>query len=80
MMARHHAAGDEMPGDPVLAIGAIEQIGAGAMREDVREEAAVGLQPCAHARHQFAPVRHVLEHLDGDDAVKPGRGREHVQV
>ena len=45
MMARHHAAGEEMLRDPVLAIGAIEQIGAGAMGEDVHEEAAVGLQP-----------------------------------
>ena len=41
MMARHHAAGEEMLRDPVLAIGAIEQIGAGAMGEDVQEEAAV---------------------------------------
>ena len=36
MMARHHPAREEMAGDPVLAIGAIEQIGAGAMREDVQ--------------------------------------------
>src|SRR5215475_9411822 len=35
MMARHHAASEEMLGDPVLAVVAIEQIGAGAMVEDV---------------------------------------------
>ena len=45
MMARHHAAGEEMLRDPVLAVGAIEQIGAGAMGEDVHEEAPVRLQP-----------------------------------
>src|ERR1700731_2119535 len=31
MMARHHAAGEEMLRDPVFAIGAIDKIGAGAM-------------------------------------------------
>jgi len=35
MMARHHATGEEMLRDPVLGIGAIEQIGAGAMGEDI---------------------------------------------
>src|SRR6185295_18868694 len=47
MMARHHAAAKETLREPVLAIGAIEQIGAGAMSEDVQEEPAVGFQPCA---------------------------------
>ena len=69
-MARHHAAGEEMLRDPVLAVGAIEQIGAGAVGEDVHEEAAVRLQPGAHAGQQLAPVHHVLEHLDRDDAVE----------
>src|SRR5712691_7267334 len=45
MMARHHPAGEEMLCDPVLAIGAIEQIGAGTMDEDVHEKSAVGLKP-----------------------------------
>src|SRR6202022_4763566 len=31
MMARHHAAGEEMPRDPVLLVVAVEQIGARAM-------------------------------------------------
>src|SRR5881396_3952797 len=57
MMARHHAAGKEPLRDPVLATGAIEQIGAGAMGEDVQEEPAAGLQPCAQSNHQFAPVQ-----------------------
>ena len=79
-MARHDPAGEEMPRDPIVAIGVVEQVGSGAMREDMQKEAAVGFQPGPHARHQFAPVHHVLEHLDGDDAVEPGRGREHVHV
>src|SRR3984957_10417486 len=45
VMARHHPAGEEMLRDPVIAIGGIEQIGAGAMGEDVHEEAAIRLQP-----------------------------------
>ena len=45
MMARHHPAAEEMLRDPVLAVGAVEQIGAGAMGEDVHEEAAVRRQP-----------------------------------
>src|SRR6266404_6029956 len=32
MMARHHAAFEKMLRDPVLAIAAVEQIGAGAVR------------------------------------------------
>jgi hypothetical protein len=31
MMARHHAAGEEMLRDPVLAVGAVKAIGARAM-------------------------------------------------
>src|SRR6266511_5190180 len=38
IMARHHAAGKETLHDPVLAIGAIEQMGAGTMGEDVQEQ------------------------------------------
>src|SRR5712675_3598521 len=45
MMARHHPAGEEMLRDPVLAVGAIEAIGAGAVGEDVHEEAPVRLEP-----------------------------------
>ncbi len=45
MMARHHPAGEEMLRDPVLSVGAIEQIGAGTVGEDVQEETAVRRQP-----------------------------------
>src|SRR5216684_412598 len=41
MMARHHAAAEEMLRDPVLAVGAIEPIGARTMGIDMHEEAAV---------------------------------------
>ena len=50
------------------------------MGEDVQEELAVGLQPCAQTRHQFAPVHHVLEHLDGEDAVELRFRREQIHV
>ena len=50
------------------------------MGEDVQEEAAVGLQPCAQSNHQFAPVHHVFEHLDGEDAVEPRFRREQIHV
>src|SRR5882672_5304951 len=33
VMARHHAAGEEMLRDPVLAVGAVEQVGTGSMGE-----------------------------------------------
>ena len=79
-MARHHPAGEEMLCDPVLAVGAVEQIGAGAVGEDVHEEAAIGREPGSRPRHQFAPVHHVLEHLDRDDAIEPGGRIEHVHV
>jgi len=45
MMARHDPAGEEMLRNPVLAISAVEQIGARPVREDVHEEASAGLQP-----------------------------------
>ena len=81
MMARHHAAGEEMLRDPVLAIGAVKQIGAGPVSEDVHEEAsAVRLQPRAHPDQQVAPVHHMLEHLDRDDAVEPLLDIEPVHV
>src|SRR6202035_1877407 len=40
MVARRHPAGEEMLCDPVLAVGAIEQIGARTMGEDMHEETA----------------------------------------
>src|SRR4051812_33598349 len=45
MMTRHPPAGEEMLRDPVFAFGAIEQIGARTMGEDVQEEQPAGLQP-----------------------------------
>ena len=36
----------------------------------MQEDAAVRLEPGRDAGEQFAPVRHVLEHFDGDDAVE----------
>jgi hypothetical protein len=41
MTARHHAGGKETLRDPVLAIGAIEQIGTGAVGEDMQKETAM---------------------------------------
>src|SRR6266404_5952777 len=41
MMARHHPAGEEMLRDPVVSIGAVEQIGTRTMGENMHEEAAV---------------------------------------
>src|SRR3984957_12171657 len=80
MMARHHAAGEEMLRDPVLPVVAIEQISAGTMGEDVHEEAAIGRQPGFHPRHQLAPVHHVLEHFDRYDAVELPPWIEHIHV
>src|SRR5262245_61949359 len=45
VMARHHAAGEEMLGDPVIPVSAVEQVSASAMSEDVHEEAAVRPEP-----------------------------------
>src|ERR1700676_3077135 len=45
VMARHHPAAEEMLCDPVSPVGAVEQIGARTMGEDVHEEAAVGGEP-----------------------------------
>src|SRR5690348_6954421 len=45
MMARHDAAGEEMLRDPVLGVGAVEQICPGTMAEDMHEETAAGLEP-----------------------------------
>src|SRR5690242_5204141 len=47
-VARDHAAVEEMLRDPVSAVGAIEQVGARAVREDVHEKASFGRKPCAH--------------------------------
>jgi hypothetical protein len=44
-MARHHSAGEKNVRDPVLAVGAVEQVGAGAVGEDMHEEAPVRLEP-----------------------------------
>ena len=79
-MARHHAAGEEMLRDPVFLVGAIEQIGAGTMAENVHEEAAIRRQPRPHPRHQFAPVHHVLEHFDRHDAVELPLWDKHIHV
>src|ERR1700729_4143360 len=80
MMARHHAAGEEMLRDPVVPVGAIEQIGARTMGEDMYEEAAIRRQPGFHPRHQLAPVHHVLEHFDRYDAIELPPGVEHIHV
>src|SRR5581483_1893606 len=67
LMARHHAAGEEMLRDPVVLVVAVEQIGAGAVSKDVHEEAAFRLKPRPHASKKFAPVHYVLEHFHRHD-------------
>jgi hypothetical protein len=47
----------------------IETIGFAAMGEHRDEEPAVRHEPGVDARQQFAPVGHMLEHLDRNDAV-----------
>src|ERR1700692_362305 len=45
MVARHHPAGEEMLCDPVLAVGAIEQIGADSGGKNMNKKRPVGPQP-----------------------------------
>ncbi len=78
--AWHDAACEEVVGDPVGGIVDVEAVGRGAMREDVRQQAAIRAQPGAATLQQGAPVRHVLEHLDGDDAIETLVRVEHIHV
>ena len=50
------------------------------MREYMQEHPPFVLEPASRARHQRAPNRHMLEHLDRNDAVKPARGHEFVHI
>jgi len=78
---RHDAAGEEVARHPVGAVLGGEVVGGVPVREDVEEELAAGLEPAGDAPHELAPVLHVLEHLDGDDAVVArGLGGEDVHV
>ena len=58
----------------------IERVTAEAMAEDVQEELAFRRQPGADTPEQFAPVHHVLEHLDRNDAVEQRRRLECVHA
>src|SRR5208283_4791537 len=69
-MARHDAAGKEMLRDPIALVVGIEAIGAIAMRKDVDEQPPLGLEPGSRRSQKPPPVRHMLEHFDGDDAVE----------
>ncbi len=80
VVCRHDAAREEMVGDPVGRIILIEAIGPILMGEDMQEKPAVRLHPTAHALQKRSPVRHMLEHFDGDDTVKPIPCREVIHV
>jgi hypothetical protein len=77
----HHAAGEEVAGHPVGVGFGDEVVGESAVGEDVHEEEAGGGKPGGDSAEEFGPVFHVLEHLDGDDAVEAcGWWLKHVHV
>ena len=41
-----------------------------AVREDVEKQFAARFEPMSDATHQFGPIFHVFEHLNGNDPVK----------
>ena len=59
-----------MAAHPVVPAAFLERVRRRAVHEHVHEEAAVRLEPAAHAAEQRRPVAHVLEHLHRDDAVE----------
>ena len=76
----HDPAGEEMVRDPVCRIGVIEAIRPVSVREDMQEKLAVRPQPGPGAVEEVVPVRHMLEHFDGDDPVVMILRREAVHV
>jgi hypothetical protein len=80
VVARHHAAGEEVTAHPVAVVAHFERIRRAAMSEHVHEEESSGREPRAHAAKRFGPVAQVLEHLDRDHAVEPRIGLEIVDV
>ena len=79
-MARHDAARKEMLCNPIGFVALLEAVGCAAMREHMNEELAVGLKPPADARQKFAPVGHVFEHFDRNDAIVDLPGFKGVHV
>ena len=69
-VARHDAAGEEVPRDPIRRVGGIEAIRRGDMGKYVQEQPPVRAQPSPYASQQRVPVRHVLKHLYRDDAIE----------
>ena len=79
-VARHDAAGEEVLRDPVGAVAGVEAIGRATVAENVEKEHALRGQPGGGALKERAPVRHVLEHLDRDQAIKLTERREAIDV
>ena len=76
----HQAAGEEMAAHPVVLAPGLDCIRVLAVRENMDEQPAPGLQPLANPAHQQLVVAHVLEHLHGHNAVEPAVRAEVVHV
>jgi len=70
VLTRHDAAEEEVLRHPVGLVAHLVGVGQRRVRKDVDEEPAVVFEPAADLGQQQAVVAHVLEHLDGDDAVE----------
>jgi hypothetical protein len=55
---------------PVVVAVSFEAIGKASIGEEMEEEQPVVGQPPVDARELALPVPHILEHLDGQDAVE----------
>ncbi len=79
-VARHDAAGEEMPCDPVGLVGMVEPIGHGAVTEDMQEQPPLRRQPVVHPPQQLRPIGHVFPHLHRYDAVEARGGGKIVHI
>ena len=70
VVARHDAAGEEIPRHPVALVAHLEGVGEPVVREDVHEQRRTGVHPRGDVGEQRLVVAHVLEHLDGDHPVE----------
>src|SRR6516225_4655937 len=80
LVARHHAAGEEVPAHPVVVVPGFERIRYRAMAEHVHEELPARSQRLVDSAQEPAPVPHVLEHLDRDDPIVEARRHECIHV
>src|SRR5688572_14130967 len=79
VVGRHHPAGEKVPAHPVRRPLLLEGVRRASVAEHVHEEQAARREPVVDAGEQFAPVAHVLEHLNRDDAVEALLRLETVQ-